>query len=123
LQRVYVCVAVQVAPILRIPPRNSTKSWERGTRRERDRFMQLQAGIGRVLVSAYRVRKNINQNLRIRTVNARPDAHSRPERPLPADICGLLSPQAACSLCFTQGMHARSWQLPSPSSNSLLQLA
>ena len=33
------------------------------------------------------------------------------KRPLPADICGLLSPQAACSLCYTQGMHARSWQL------------
>ena len=36
---------------------------------------------------------------------------SSAERPLPADLCGLLSPQAACSLCYTQGMHARSWQL------------
>jgi hypothetical protein len=33
------------------------------------------------------------------------------KRPLPGDICGLLSPQAAGSLCFTQGMHARSRQL------------
>ena len=33
------------------------------------------------------------------------------KRPLPADICGLLSPQAACSLCLTRGMHARSRQL------------
>jgi hypothetical protein len=36
---------------------------------------------------------------------------SSAERPLPADLCGLLSPQAACSLCYTQGMHARSWHL------------
>ena len=33
------------------------------------------------------------------------------KRPLPADLCGLVSPQAACSLCVTQGMHARSWHL------------
>jgi hypothetical protein len=33
------------------------------------------------------------------------------KRPLPADLCGLVSPQAACSLCVTQGMHARSWRL------------
>ena len=33
------------------------------------------------------------------------------KRPLPADLCGLVSPQAAWSLCVTQGMHARSWRL------------
>ena len=33
------------------------------------------------------------------------------KRPLPADLCGLVRAQGACSLCYTQGMHARSCQL------------
>ena len=40
-------------------------------------------------------------------------AHSRLEleRPLPADLCGLRSQQAACSLCCACGIHAGSWRL------------
>ena len=48
--RVYVCAAVQVAPIFRNPPRNSTKSWERGARSKPDVSTQPQAGTSRVLV-------------------------------------------------------------------------
>ena len=58
--------------------------------------------------------KKIHQTLRIRTVNARPDGLTRDsssERPLPADLCGLRSQQAACSLCCACGMHVRSWRL------------
>ena len=50
LQGIRFGAAVQVAPVLRIPPRSSTNSWERASRRERDRPMQFHAGTGRVLV-------------------------------------------------------------------------
>ena len=60
------------------------------------------------------MRQNIHQTLRIRTVTARPDGLTRDsssERPLPADLCGLRSQQAVCSLRCACGMHVRSRRL------------
>ena len=60
------------------------------------------------------MRHNIHQTLSIRTVNERPDGLTRDsssERPLPADLGGLRSQQAACSLCCACGIHAGSWRL------------
>jgi hypothetical protein len=51
-------------------------SWKRASRRERDAPLQFHADAARIMISACRVRKNIHQNLRIRTVTARPDARA-----------------------------------------------
>ena len=49
-RRTRVCAAVQVAPILLIPPRNSRSRMETAHRRERAASIQPQVGISRVLV-------------------------------------------------------------------------
>jgi hypothetical protein len=72
------------------PPHSTAQSIaiarERDSRRERDVSMKLHAGIGLKLVCVCRVRQTSHQKLRIRTVNARADAHRRLElgAPLPA---------------------------------------
>jgi hypothetical protein len=105
--------AAQAAPSLRVRLAGPATSRERGARREQDAPMQLQAGRGRVLVCSCRARTTRHQNLRIRMVNARPDALTRLQAPaghLPADSCGLFSLQSACSLRYAAGMHVRSRQ-------------
>ena len=69
--------AAQAAPSLRVRLAGPATSRERGARREQDAPMQLQAGRGRVLVCSCRARTTRHQNLRIRKVNARPDALTR----------------------------------------------
>ena len=81
LQPLRVCAAVQVSPILRIPPRHSRNLMEASftarTRRAPAASRWHSSHNGTSLPCA---RKNIHQNLRIRTVTARLDAHSRLER-------------------------------------------
>jgi len=109
-----VCAAVQVSPILRIPPRNSRNLMEASfTKRTRQVHAVSRWHWSRTGVSLPCAPKNLSALAHSDGKRAsRSSLATRAQkRPLPADLCGLVSPQAACSLCVTQGMHARSWRL------------
>jgi hypothetical protein len=85
-------------------------SWKRASRRERDAPLQLHAGTGRILVLACRVCKNVYQNLRIRTVTARSDAHSRLDRRAASAGRFVRTTQHLGSPCTAElGGRVRSW--------------
>ena len=80
---------------------------ERASRRERDGSMPFQPGAARATVRACRVRKTIHPTLAHSDGNrASSCAHTRSERPLPADFREPASMPAASSLCYAYGMHA-----------------
>ena len=109
-----VCAAVQVSPILRIPPRNSRNLMEASfTTRTRQVHAVSRWHWSRTGVSLPCAPKNLSALAYSDGKRAsRSSLATRAQkRPLPADLCGLVSPQAACSLCYTQGMHARGWHL------------
>ena len=114
MQRIRVCAAVQVAPILRIPPRNSRNLMEASfTARTRQVHAVSLWHWSRTGVSLPCAPKYLSALARSDGNRASRSSFATraQKRPLQADLCGLVSPQAACSLCVTQGMHARSWQL------------
>ena len=114
LQRIRFCAAVQVSPILRIPPRNSRNLMEASfTTRTRQvhavsRWHRSRTGMSLPCAPKYLSALAHSDGKRASRSSLATRAQ---KRPLPADLCGLVSPQAACSLCVTQGMHARSWRL------------
>ena len=105
---------MQVAPNLRIPPRNSRNLMEASfTTRTRQvhavsRWHRSRTGMSLPCAPKYLSALAHSDGNR---ATGRSLATRAQKRPLPADLCGLVSPQAACSLCYTQGMHARSWHL------------
>jgi hypothetical protein len=110
-----VCAAVQVAPILRIPPRKpcdlSGASLTTRTRRHHavSTWHQLAQRYEPAVCASITI-----QPLRVRRVTARPaeiTRDSRSERPLPADLGEPASVPAAPSLCHAYGMHASRRQL------------
>jgi len=114
LQRIRFGAAVQVAPILRIPPRSSCNRIEarRTTRTRRvhpaSSWHQSRTGMSQSCAPKH------PSNLAHSDVRCASGwAHSRLEleRPLPADLCGLRSQQAAGSLRCACGIHAGSWRL------------
>ena len=114
MQRIRVCAAVQVAPILRIPPRNSLNLMEASftTRTRRapaaSRWHRSRTGMSLPCAPKYLSALAHSDGKRASRSSLATRAQ---KRPLPADLCGLVSPQAACSLCYTQGMRARGWHL------------
>ncbi len=114
MQRTRFCAAVQVSPILRIPPRNSLNlmaaSFTARTRQVHavSRWHRSRTGMSLPCAPKYLSALAHSDGKRASRSSLATRAQ---KRPLPADLCGLVSPQAAWSLCVTQGMHARSWRL------------
>jgi len=105
---------VQVAPILRIPPRSSCNRIEaRRTTRTRRVHPASSWHQSRTGMSQSCAPKHPSNLAHSDGRCASGWAHSRLEleRPLPADLCGLRSQQASCSLCYVCRMHVRSWRL------------
>ncbi len=102
LKRVRVFAAVQIDPILRIRPR---KAHDLTGARLTARTRRVQAAS-----RWYRSRTGMSlqssrQIVRIRKVLIRDSSSERPLR-LPAHLCGLRSPQASCSWCYSALMQS-----------------
>ena len=114
LQRIRVCAAVQVAPIVRIPPRSSCNRIEaRRTTRTRRVHPASSWHQSRTDMSQSCAPKHPSNLAHSDGRRASGWAHSRLEleRPLLADLCGLRSQHAACSLRCACGMHVWSRRL------------
>ena len=64
---------VQIAPNLRVRPRQPAVSWEKGARRKRSVSKQSEAAIARVLIVAVWMRNRRHSPVRFRVVGTRPD--------------------------------------------------